>query len=105
MPCTRRYTSSGTPPSLETVIGAPEYRHANFSAYFKGGVRSGISSELSGVFSEQPRKPCYFNTGVMVMDLGKWRTQNYCKKKSKNGWKFRRKRGFMNWVHFNVEGK
>ena len=36
--------------------------------------------ELSGMCSDQPRKPCCFNTGAMVMDLGKWRTQNYCEK-------------------------
>lgn len=60
------------------VIGAPEYCHANFSSYFTAAFWE--SSDLSGVFSDRPRKPCYFNTGVMVMDLGKWRIQNYRQK-------------------------
>lgn len=55
------------------VIGAPEYCHANFTKYFTDSFWS--DPVLSGVFGS--RKPCYFNTGVMVMDLGKWREGNY----------------------------
>ncbi|KAL3849724.1 hypothetical protein ACJIZ3_011606 [Penstemon smallii] len=51
------------------TIGAPEYCHANFTKYFTQQFWS--DSRFSGVFSG--RSPCYFNTGVMVIDLGKWR--------------------------------
>ncbi|KAL6983592.1 putative galacturonosyltransferase-like 9 [Sarracenia purpurea var. burkii] len=55
------------------VIGAPEYCHANFTNYFTDAFWSDPS--LSRVF--ETRKPCYFNTGVMVMDLVKWREGHY----------------------------
>ncbi|KAG9131417.1 hypothetical protein Leryth_021090 [Lithospermum erythrorhizon] len=58
------------------VIGAPEYCHANFTNYFTDEFWS--DPVLSNVFG--PRDPCYFNTGVMVMDLGKWREGNYRRK-------------------------
>lgn len=58
------------------VIGAPEYCHANFTKYFTDGFWS--DPVLSRVF--QTRKPCYFNTGVMVMDMVKWREGNYRKR-------------------------
>ncbi|XP_057948530.1 probable galacturonosyltransferase-like 9 [Malania oleifera] len=58
------------------VIGAPEYCHANFKAYFTDTFWS--DPVLSRVFAS--RRPCYFNTGVMVMDLVKWREGNYRKK-------------------------
>ncbi|KAJ4973530.1 hypothetical protein NE237_006704 [Protea cynaroides] len=58
------------------VIGAPEYCHANFTKYFSDGFWANRS--LSRVFNG--RKPCYFNTGVMVMDLDRWRQGNYEKK-------------------------
>ncbi|CAK7332745.1 unnamed protein product [Dovyalis caffra] len=57
------------------VIGAPEYCHANFTLYFTAGFWS--DPVLSGAFSSARRKPCYFNTGVMVMDLVRWREGNY----------------------------
>uniref|UniRef100_A0A1J3EUL5 Hexosyltransferase n=2 Tax=Noccaea caerulescens TaxID=107243 RepID=A0A1J3EUL5_NOCCA len=58
------------------IIGAPEYCHANFTKYFTTGFWSdpGLSGSFSG------RKPCYFNTGVMVMDLVKWREGDYREK-------------------------
>jgi len=56
------------------VIRAPEYCHTNFSVDFTAAFWD--SSELFGMFSDRSKKPYYFNTGVMVMDLGKWRTQN-----------------------------
>ncbi|XP_052171825.1 probable galacturonosyltransferase-like 9 [Diospyros lotus] len=55
------------------VIGAPEYCHANFTKYFTDSFWS--DPVLSLVFSS--RKACYFNTGVMVMDLEKWRAGHY----------------------------
>ncbi|CAH8364008.1 unnamed protein product [Eruca vesicaria subsp. sativa] len=63
------------------VIGAPEYCHANFTKYFTSTFWSG-------------RKPCYFNTGVMVMDLVKGITE----KRSKLGCRYRRKEESMSWV-------
>ncbi|KAG9155509.1 hypothetical protein Leryth_009939 [Lithospermum erythrorhizon] len=59
--------------SNDRVIGAPEYCHANFTKYFTDSFWS--NSNLSKVFHS--KNPCYFNTGVMVMDLGKWRGGNY----------------------------
>ncbi|KAK7271719.1 hypothetical protein RJT34_27850 [Clitoria ternatea] len=58
------------------VIGAPEYCRANFTRYFSYEFWS--SSEFSEVF--QWKRPCYFNTGVMVMDLVKWREGDYTRK-------------------------
>ncbi|CAM8962639.1 unnamed protein product [Rhodiola kirilowii] len=57
------------------TIGAPEYCHANFSKYFT--ARFWSSDKFSETFSG--RKPCYFNTGVMVIDLVKWRRFEYTK--------------------------
>ncbi|KAL0336237.1 UNVERIFIED_CONTAM: putative galacturonosyltransferase-like 9, partial [Sesamum radiatum] len=51
------------------IIGAPEYCHANFTKYFTDSFWS--DPVLTRVF--ESRNPCYFNTGVMVMDLEKWR--------------------------------
>ncbi|XP_058076802.1 probable galacturonosyltransferase-like 7 [Magnolia sinica] len=51
------------------TVGAPEYCHANFTKYFT--ERFWSDERFSGTFNG--RKPCYFNTGVMVMDLVKWR--------------------------------
>ncbi|CAI9756250.1 unnamed protein product [Fraxinus pennsylvanica] len=65
-----------TPISGSKVIGAPEYCHANFTKYFTDTFWS--DPVLSRVFGS--RNPCYFNTGVMVMDLEKWRKGNYRKK-------------------------
>ncbi|XP_019157924.1 PREDICTED: probable galacturonosyltransferase-like 9 [Ipomoea nil] len=55
------------------VIGAPEYCHANFTKYFT--VSFWADTGLSRVF--RSNTPCYFNTGVMVIDLRQWRTGNY----------------------------
>ncbi|PWA69735.1 Glycosyl transferase, family 8 [Artemisia annua] len=59
--------------SGSTAIGAPVYCHANFTKYFT--ERFWSDSSLSSVFDG--KKPCYFNTGVMVMDLVKWRKEDY----------------------------
>lgn len=58
------------------VIGAPEYCQANFTNYFRDSFWS--DPIFSRVFGS--RRPCYFNTGVMVMDLRRWREGNYRRK-------------------------
>ncbi|KAL3526004.1 hypothetical protein ACH5RR_014376 [Cinchona calisaya] len=58
------------------VIGAPEYCHANFTKYFTNEFW--FRSEFSSTF--QGKKPCYFNTGVMIMDLDKWRQGGFAGK-------------------------
>lgn len=58
------------------IIGAPEYCHANFTKYFTDNFWS--DPVISRVFGS--RRPCYFNTGVMVMDLVRWREGNYRKR-------------------------
>ncbi|KAL3841000.1 hypothetical protein ACJIZ3_025591 [Penstemon smallii] len=60
----------------DRIIGAPEYCHANFTKYFTDNFWS--DPVLSRVFGS--KNPCYFNTGVMVMDLEKWREGHYRKK-------------------------
>ncbi|KAL5199223.1 hypothetical protein ABZP36_020426 [Zizania latifolia] len=58
------------------VVAAPEYCHANFSRYFTPAFWS--DPELGPrVFAGRRRPPCYFNTGVMVIDLRRWRAGNY----------------------------
>ncbi|KAJ4889713.1 putative galacturonosyltransferase-like 8 [Raphanus sativus] len=61
------------------VIGAPEYCHANFTQYFTSNFWSDpvLPGEISG------REACYFNTGVMVMDMVRWREGNYREKLEK----------------------
>ncbi|XP_054808231.1 probable galacturonosyltransferase-like 3 [Prosopis cineraria] len=58
------------------VLGAPEYCHANFTNYFTPKFWSNpvYAASFRG------RKPCYFNTGVMVIDLWKWREGRYTEK-------------------------
>ncbi|KAF3444714.1 hypothetical protein FNV43_RR14407 [Rhamnella rubrinervis] len=58
------------------VIGAPEYCRANFTKYFSAEFWS--DAELAEVFAG--KTPCYFNTGVMVMDLVRWREGDYTRK-------------------------
>ncbi|XP_052141203.1 probable galacturonosyltransferase-like 9 [Oryza glaberrima] len=58
------------------VVAAPEYCHANFSRYFTETFWS--DPQLGDrVFAGRRRAPCYFNTGVMVIDLRRWRVGNY----------------------------
>ncbi|KAL9669816.1 hypothetical protein QQ045_007365 [Rhodiola kirilowii] len=64
--------------SNSRVIGAPIYCNANFSAYFTDAFWN--DPELNKVFVGKMKSACYFNTGVMVMDLGKWREGEYTKK-------------------------
>ncbi|OAP02601.1 GolS8 [Arabidopsis thaliana] len=58
------------------TIGAPEYCHANFTKYFTDSFWS--DRKLSSVFDS--KTPCYFNTGVMVIDLERWREGDYTRK-------------------------
>ncbi|KAK7383070.1 hypothetical protein VNO78_28736 [Psophocarpus tetragonolobus] len=58
------------------VLAAPEYCNANFTSYFTTTFWSNPS--LSLTFSD--RKACYFNTGVMVIDLERWRQGDYTAK-------------------------
>ncbi|RZC81274.1 hypothetical protein C5167_043841 [Papaver somniferum] len=58
------------------VVAAPEYCHANFTKYFTDTFWS--DSDLAETF--KGRKPCYFNTGVMVVDVEKWREGGYTQK-------------------------
>ncbi|KAK7264555.1 hypothetical protein RJT34_32164 [Clitoria ternatea] len=60
----------------ERVVAAPEYCHANFTLYFTDKFWS--DPVLPKTF--EGRNPCYFNTGVMVMDVDKWRKEGYTKK-------------------------
>lgn len=58
------------------TIGAPEYCHANFTKYFT--ARFWSDGRFSGTFAG--RRLCYFNTGVMVIDLARWRRFEYTKR-------------------------
>ncbi|KAK9129964.1 hypothetical protein Sjap_010451 [Stephania japonica] len=58
------------------VLAAPEYCNANFTSYFTPTFWSNPS--LSLTFAG--RRPCYFNTGVMVIDLHRWRAGDYTAK-------------------------
>ena len=60
----------------DKVVAAPEYCHANFTQYFTDAFWS--DQEFSKTF--HGRNPCYFNTGVMVMDVDKWRKGEYTQK-------------------------
>ncbi|KAK7266239.1 hypothetical protein RIF29_18881 [Crotalaria pallida] len=60
------------------VIGAPEYCQVNFTRYFSYEFWS--SYEFSKVFEGKSKRPCYFNTGVMVMDLVRWKKGGYTRK-------------------------
>ncbi|RZS14513.1 hypothetical protein BHM03_00046213 [Ensete ventricosum] len=57
-------------------VGAPEYCHANFTKYFT--ARFWSDQRLAATFAG--RRPCYFNTGVMVLDLVRWRRSGYTRR-------------------------
>lgn len=66
----------------DKVLAAPEYCHANFTTYFTDAFWSDIN--LAGTFARRGRRrPCYFNTGVMVVDVEKWRRGGYTQKVEK----------------------
>ncbi|XP_052200857.1 probable galacturonosyltransferase-like 1 [Diospyros lotus] len=67
---------AATPLPGDTVLAAPEYCNANFTSYFTPTFWSNPS--LSLTFAD--RKACYFNTGVMVIDLERWRAGDYTTK-------------------------
>ncbi|KAL4205401.1 hypothetical protein AMTRI_Chr01g137110 [Amborella trichopoda] len=58
------------------VLGAPEYCHANFTTYFTPAFWS--DRKLAASF--RGRKPCYFNTGVMIIDIQRWRLGSYTRR-------------------------
>ena len=58
------------------VLGAPEYCHANFTNYFT----QRFWSNPAFAASFKGRRACYFNTGVMVIDLWKWREGKFTEK-------------------------
>ncbi|KAF2314910.1 hypothetical protein GH714_037151 [Hevea brasiliensis] len=67
------------------VLGAPEYCHANFTKYFTELFWS--NPVWAKTF--QGKRPCYFNTGVMVVDIEMWRQGVYTQKvDSGAGWSF-----------------
>ncbi|KAK6937479.1 Glycosyl transferase, family 8 [Dillenia turbinata] len=63
----------------DKVVAAPEYCHANFTKYFTDLFWS--DPDLSNTFED--RNPCYFNTGVMVVDIDKWRKGGYTQRVEK----------------------
>ncbi|CAN6582681.1 unnamed protein product [Malus baccata var. baccata] len=67
---------SATPLGGVAVLAAPEYCNANFTSYFTSAFWSNPS--LSLTFAD--RHACYFNTGVMVIDLDRWRGDDYTAK-------------------------
>ncbi|XP_022962892.1 probable galacturonosyltransferase-like 1 [Cucurbita moschata] len=67
---------AATPLGETAVLAAPEYCNANFTSYFTPTFWSNPS--LSLTFAG--RNACYFNTGVMVIDLQRWRDGDYTAK-------------------------
>lgn len=67
---------AATPLGDHAVLAAPEYCNANFTSYFTPTFWS--NPTLSLIFSG--RNACYFNTGVMVIDLERWRKGDYTRK-------------------------
>ncbi|KAK3125875.1 hypothetical protein QOZ80_7BG0610840 [Eleusine coracana subsp. coracana] len=52
------------------VVAAPEYCHANFTKYFTDAFWADPALPAAAF---RNKVPCYFNTGVMVMDVARWR--------------------------------
>ncbi|KAH7566464.1 hypothetical protein ACOSQ2_023280 [Xanthoceras sorbifolium] len=67
---------AATPLGDHAVLAAPEYCNANFTSYFTPSFWS--NPTLSMAFAG--RNACYFNTGVMVIDLERWREGDYTTK-------------------------
>lgn len=63
-------------PLGDLVLAAPEYCNANFTSYFTPTFWSNPSLSLTF----EGRNACYFNTGVMVIDLERWRDGDYTTK-------------------------
>ncbi|WCJ30983.1 galacturonosyltransferase-like 2 [Euphorbia peplus] len=64
---------AATPLPNTAVLAAPEYCNANLTPYFTPTFWSNPSLSLTF----EGRNACYFNTGVMVMHLGRWREGDY----------------------------
>ncbi|XP_065009474.1 probable galacturonosyltransferase-like 2 [Musa acuminata AAA Group] len=64
---------ASTPIPDGVALAAPEYCNANFTSYFTPTFWA--NPALSVAF--EARRACYFNTGVMVMELGRWRDGGY----------------------------
>ncbi|KAK1684378.1 hypothetical protein QYE76_045226 [Lolium multiflorum] len=60
------------------ALAAPEYCNANFTSYFTDAFWR--HPAYPAVFANRSRAPCYFNTGVMVIDLDRWRAGDYTAK-------------------------
>ncbi|THU48107.1 hypothetical protein C4D60_Mb09t22730 [Musa balbisiana] len=67
---------ASTPIPDGLALAAPEYCNANFTSYFTPTFWA--NPALSVAF--EGRRACYFNTGVMVMELGRWRDGGYTEK-------------------------
>ncbi|KAJ4761411.1 Hexosyltransferase [Rhynchospora pubera] len=65
-----------TPLPAPAVIAAPEYCRANFSRYFTPAFWADPALGHR-VFQGRRRAPCYFNTGVMLIHLARWRAGHY----------------------------
>ncbi|KAL0787078.1 hypothetical protein Bca101_003324 [Brassica carinata] len=63
--------------SVSPIYVFLQYCHANFTKYFTGGFWA--EERFSGTFRRR-RRACYFNTGVMVIDLKKWRRGAYTRR-------------------------
>ncbi|EOA25526.1 hypothetical protein CARUB_v10018870mg [Capsella rubella] len=63
----------------DVVLAAPEYCNANFTTYFTPTFWSNPSLSITLSLNRR-RPPCYFNTGVMVIELKKWREGDYTRK-------------------------
>ncbi|XP_068663578.1 probable galacturonosyltransferase-like 4 [Aristolochia californica] len=61
----------------DKAVAAPEYCHANFTKYFTDAFWDDPS--MAATFQRR-QKPCYFNTGVMVLDVDEWRRGGYTQK-------------------------
>ncbi|KAL0919873.1 hypothetical protein M5K25_011997 [Dendrobium thyrsiflorum] len=64
--------------ATSAAVAAPEYCHADFSRYFTATFWKGPWGRLA--FEGRRRRPCYFNTGVMVLDLDRWRAKGYSRR-------------------------
>ncbi|KAK3127883.1 hypothetical protein QOZ80_7AG0579690 [Eleusine coracana subsp. coracana] len=63
------------------VVAAPEYCHVNFTKYFTDAFWADPALPAAAFRNtKRRRRPCYFNTGVMVMDVARWRQGGYTRR-------------------------